>query len=263
MKEWQKRLLCAFFPRRCIYCGEVTLPDAVSCEKCADAIPRMDDPTCSHCGRTKTLCICKQHSRFYDTCVTAMRYEDGAVKAVLSLKKSDRADVIETMAQEMVTAVRRRTDAAAFDMVVCVPMRPAEYKARGFNQSELLAKEVADLLGVTFVQCLKKIYDTKPQKTLSSVARSGNLLGVFDVVGDVKDKRVLIVDDLLTTGATLHECAKMLKIHGAVNVTALAFAATVPKKDEKDDEVKDELKASPVSRVNIIAADGTLLVELS
>ncbi len=263
MKDWQKRLLCAFFPRRCIYCGEVTLPDALSCENCADAIPRMDEPTCSFCGRTKALCTCKQHRRFYDTCVTAMRYEDGAANAVLFIKKHDRADIIETMGQEMATALRRRTDAAAFDVVTCVPMRPAEKKARGFNQSELLAKEVADILGVPFAACLKKIYDTKLQKTLSSVTRSGNLLGVFDVVGDVKDKRILIVDDLLTTGATLHECAKMLKIYGAETVTALTFAATVPKKDEEEDAEEDEPKAAPVSRVNIIADDGTLLVDLS
>lgn len=233
MKPWGKRLLRAFFPRRCIYCERVTDPDVLCCTYCAPDVPYMEDPVCKFCGRTKTLCICHQHRRHYERCVAAMRYEDGAAHAVTALKEFDDADRVETMAVEMTRALRAHCDAAAFDAVTCVPMHPSERRARGFNQSERLAREVAELLGVPFCHTLKKIYDTRAQKSLHKIERSGNLLGAFDLCASVTEKKLLLVDDVITTGATLHECAKMLKIGGAQSVTALVFAATVPKEKEK------------------------------
>ncbi len=192
----------------------------------------MELPICYRCGRTRKLCICKGHRRHFDRCVAAMRYEDGAANAVKHLKRVHDADCVDTMAQEMVTACRERLDAAAFDAVTYVPMRKKEYKQRGFNQSMLLAREVASLLGLPCRNLLKKTFDTRPQKELSANERIGNVLGVFDVTEKVEDQRILLIDDVITTGSTLHECAKMLKIAGAATVTALVFAATIPKEEE-------------------------------
>ncbi len=233
MKRLLVSLLRAFFPRRCIYCDRVTDPDVHVCRYCEPDVPYMQDPVCVRCGRTKELCTCADHRRHFDRCVAAMRYEDGAVRAILRLKHYDNVDMIETMAYEMTRALRSRCDAAAFDVVTCVPMMRDEQRERGFNQSELLAKEIAKNLGIPFRRTLKKIYPTLSQKSLPMMGRSGNLLGVYDCIENVKDQNIIIIDDLITTGATLHECAKMLKIAQAKHVTALVFAATVPEKVTK------------------------------
>ncbi len=182
-------------------------------------------------------CTCKKRRRQFDRCVAVMTYRDGAERAVLRLKRHEDDDVVDTMSAEMVTALRSRTDAASIDVVTFVPMRKKEWHRRGYNQSERLATAVAEQLGIPCEPLLKKLYDTKPQKSLKMHARSGNLLGVYDVTAPVKDKRILIVDDVITTGSTLHECAKMLKIYGAEDVTALTFAAAVRKKQESEDPV--------------------------
>ena len=194
----------------------------------------MEDPVCYRCGRTKSDCVCRGRHRQYDRCIAALRYEDGAARAVLALKRYDDAIIIESMATEMVRALRKRSDAAAFDLVTYVPMHKKEERAREYNQSKLLANEVATQLGVPFVCTLTKIYDTRSQKSLRQFERSGNLLGAFDCISDVCEKNVLLVDDVITTGATLHECAKMLKIRGAQSVTALVFAATIPKEKKNE-----------------------------
>lgn len=230
-----KALLRALFPRRCIYCKRVIPPEALSCKTCADDIPRMEMPICYRCGRSRKLCICRGHQRQFDRCIAAMRYEDGAAAAVKRLKIENDADDVETMAEEMAVVCRERLDAAAFDVVTFVPMRKAEYRDRGYNQSELLAKEVASVLGIPCRALLTKCFDIRPQKALKANERAGNVLGAFDATEDLTDKRVLLVDDVITTGSTLHECAKMLKIRGAVSVTALTFAATVPKEEEEAD----------------------------
>lgn len=236
MKPWVKSLLRAFFPRRCIYCRRVILPEKTACDVCEKTVPRMEEPVCYRCGRTRRYCTCKGHRRQFDRCVAAMRYEGGADKAVNHLKREDNADYVDTMAEEMATACRERLDAAAFDVVTFVPMRKKEVRHRGYNQSELLAKEVASCLGIPCRALLEKSYDTRPQKELNANERVGNVLGVFDVIDStaVKEKRVLLIDDVITTGSTLNECAKMLKIHGATTVAALVFAATVPKETEEN-----------------------------
>ncbi len=229
------RLAYAFFPRRCLYCDRVIRPDQTSCDECRDSIPRMDGVCCPHCGRSKAVCRCRRRKRAYDRLVTAMRYERGAKAAILALKHSRDADRIHTMGQEMVSALRAKSDAAPFDVVTFIPMCKKDEHKRGYNQSRLLAAEVASLLELPMEAMLNKCFDTHSQKGLPWHERSGNVLGAFDVIASVRGKKILLVDDLATTGCTLNECAKMLKIYGAESVTALTFAATIPE-DTKSNE---------------------------
>ncbi|MBQ9414497.1 MAG: ComF family protein [Clostridia bacterium] len=227
MNAIARTLLTALFPRRCAYCGVLIDKNALGCNSCMASLPRMAFPTCPHCGRSKSLCRCRGRMRAYDRCVAAMRYEGGVSYAVLKLKKKPLADVVEIMSVEMAARFRVEQECEA-DVVCGIPMTGRERRARGYNQSELLAKEVAKRLSLPYRPLLKKIYETKPQKALSGADRNGNLLGAFDVTESVAGRHILLVDDVITTGATMNECAKMLKIYGAETVTALTFAATVP-----------------------------------
>ena len=121
--------------------------------------------------------------------------------------------------------VRREYGGISFDFVTAVPLHKREFLNRGFNQSERLGQALAKWLDVPYETVLTKITTTAPQKELKAVERSGNLLGVFDVCGDVAGKTILLVDDVITTGTTLDECAKMLKIFGAEEVYAVTAAA--------------------------------------
>ena len=94
-----------------------------------------------------------------------------------------------------------------------------------------MAKE----LGLPFKPLLEKVFETASQKSLPMIERSGNLLGAFNCLASVQDQKILLVDDLITTGSTLHEGAKMLKLYGALTVTALTFAGTVPQENESDE----------------------------
>lgn len=232
MNRMLSALLTAFFPRRCAYCGRVIAREAIACEVCTEKRPLMDAPLCFYCGRSRQLCTCRQHRMAFDRCIAAMRYEGCAERAVLRLKHKNDADVVRTMAQEMVRALAAagQTD---FDVVTFVPMGKKEMRARGFNQSRLLALELAKMIGCPCRTLLQKVLTTRPQKELTRIERTGNLLGAFDIREEIDGMRILLVDDVMTTGATLHECAKMLAIGGASEITALVFAATVMKNEQK------------------------------
>ena len=127
---------------------------------------------------------------------------------------------------QLLEVVRREYGGIPFDVVTAVPLHQQEHRERGFNQAEKLGQAVAKRLHLPYGVTLRKITVTAPQKELKAVQRTGNLLGVFDVCADISDKTVLLVDDVITTGATLDECAKMLKIFGAKEVYAVTAAAT-------------------------------------
>ena len=139
---------------------------------------------------------------------------------------------VEGFAAEMAEVVRREYGGLPFDCVTAVPLHKRELLDRGFNQAEKLGQALARRMGIPYATVLTKITATAPQKELSAVERSGNLLGVFDVCGDVAGKTILLVDDVITTGATLDECAKMLKIFGAEEVYAVTAVAACLSNEE-------------------------------
>ena len=115
------------------------------------------------------------------------------------------------------------------DLITWVPISSLRHFSRGYDQAELLAKAISKELGVPVVSTLKKIRHTRPQSTiLDSAQRRANVLGAYKVrnPNTIADKRVLLVDDVITTGATASECAKMLMTGGAEQVLFAAIAAT-------------------------------------
>ena len=161
-------------------------------------------------------------------------YSDGAVyQGLLRLKRFDDPQAIAYFANQMAAVIRREFAEESPCVVTAVPMLTSERYDRGYNQSELLAKAVAKRLNLPYQPVLTKCYATKPQKSLSAWQRSGNVLGVYDVIhtAEIANKCVLLIDDVLTTGATTDECAKMLKLYGASRVLCAAVAIRLPEKE--------------------------------
>ena len=163
-------------------------------------------------------------------------YELAPRSGVLRLKHCDDPDAIDYFTNRMQAVVRREYGNEPIDGLTYVPMTRRACREREYNQGELLAKSLGKRLMLPVLVTLAKQYETPPQKSLGYHARSGNVLGVFDVIDPtVRGKTLLLVDDVMTTGATLNECAKMLKIYGAKRVFAVTVA--VPRGKTKTDEI--------------------------
>lgn len=163
----------------------------------------------------------------YDSVNAAFYYTDSIKKLIHRMKFDDGCELCEFMADMMYQ--RYKTLNSSFDMICYVPQTEAELQERGFNQSKLLAELLSIKCRLPVVPALTKIYETEHQRSLRALERSGNVFGVFDIADReaIKDKSILLVDDIKTGGATLNECAKMLKIYDAGTVTALVFAVGI------------------------------------
>ena len=213
-----RRLLAVLFPERCAYCGQVVRCGEGCCPRCAESLPRILPPVCPLCGRGKASCTCRGHRGPLDGLAAPFTYEGAVRQGILRLKEEGDATAAATLAAEM---------------AVPVPVTRRKRARKGFNQAALLAEALARELNIPCVKALVKCRETRPQKELAAWQRSGNLLGAFDVRPGtpLAGKCVLLVDDVSTTGATLEECAKMLKIQGAAQVLGIAAALTPGKKE--------------------------------
>lgn len=233
MKKFAENLIYSLLPRRCAYCGKVILPGRMSCHKCENELPRVTGITCKKCGREKDKCNCKGAEKNYNSIAAPFYFEGCVRKGVHAFKFRNGLRNAEAYSFEMSETVKERFGDVDFDYITEVPMTKKSRKKRGYNQCFHLAKGISENLGIEHKpDVLSKIYDTKIQHETKYYLRKGNLTGVFDVPNpsDVKDKTILLCDDISTSGETFNECAKMLWLHGAKEIYCIALAVTVYKK---------------------------------
>ncbi len=234
-KDFADKALCILFPRRCRYCGEVIEPRETLCDRCKKDLPRITPPVCLLCGCSKADCVCKGKKNFYDAVAAPFYYEGAAVKAIDRMKFQNKAFMADILGEDMLKTVSDVYTDRRFDLVCFVPFSKSDKKSREFNHSELIARKIADVLKAECADIIEKIYDVPTQHSLGREERKGNVFGIFEVADAEKarDKTVLLVDDIKTTGATLNECAKMLKLSGAKEVLCVTFAVTKKAKKAK------------------------------
>ena len=210
-------------PAKCAVCGREG--DFV-CSACEAALPELHRPYCRLCaspGAASPCSSCQAWPPAYDR-ITAPYLMDGGVRdIVFELKYRDiRAlapDVGELMAEHLESA------RLAPDLIVPVPLHGRRERERGYNQAMLLAREVSKRTGLPVEEALRRTEDTPPQVSMVGLdKRRANIEGAFECVGDVRGRRVLLVDDVVTTGSTMGACAAPLKAAGASKVWGLAFA---------------------------------------
>ena len=230
------KLLSLFFPNRCPFCGTVIHRKQVFCEDCPGRLSRVPDRRCRICGVEKSLCVCRKRSYPCTRRIAPFYYEGVAKQGVLRFKKQGRFGGYRTLASLMAEHIRTEYADVVFDAVVSVPAHRKSQRKRGFVPTVLLAKETARQLGLPYDSMLVKILDNPPQKGMSRAERVGNVAGVFDLRKEnaAEGKRLLLIDDVITTGATVNECAKILRIFGASYVYAASVCVNrPPKKQEK------------------------------
>lgn len=236
MRKIPEAFILALFPRRCAYCGKVILSDRMMCGKCENELPRISGKVCRKCGREKDKCSCKNAENYFKA-ISAPFYFDGCVRrGVHVFKFRNGLRNYEAYSSEMAETVKERFSDIRFDYITEVPMTEKSRKKRGYNQCFYLAKGISEKLRIEHKSgVISKIYNTKIQHEISYYLRKGNLTGVFDIPdpSDVKDKTILLCDDISTSGETLNECAKMLWLHGAKEIYCIALALTPYKRKNK------------------------------
>ena len=227
-------ILSIFFPERCSICGEIKPFLKPYCPKCGIDTKAIPEDACKKCGHEK--CICHKNISATLPHFSAAYYYQGQLKrSIHRYKFYGDSSYSDIFGKAMADRLKADFPHTVFDGVCFVPMTKSAVAKRGYNQSELLAKEVAEQLGLPLVPCLVKNKDSANQKTLTSVQRHENIKNSFAVTdtADVKGKTLILCDDIKTTGATLKECSDVLLKSGAKDVYCLCLALT-PHLNETD-----------------------------
>jgi ComF family protein len=219
-------VLDVLFPARCVGCGAY---GSFLCQACQAELPRARPPRCPICWqpqRRSALCSrCRQERPAFQGARSLYIYEGAAREAVRALKYNYLSALAQPMAQLMARYVEEEDIEA--DLVVAVPLYGRRKRLRGYNQSALLARELSRLCGLSLVERgLARRRNTPPQaRSVDAEARKRNVADAFSADRRwVEGKRVLLIDDVMTTGATLDACAGALREAGAASVWALTFA---------------------------------------
>lgn len=237
-----QRIADLFYPPRCVICDEVIASnERPFCRACAtQTLPRIGT-ACRKCGRGKKACTCKNDTFLTDGIAAPFYYVDGISDAIAYFKRVCDRDRTRFFLEELIETVYAAFGEKVVDYITTVPLHANDLAERGFDQTEPLAKALSKELHVPYIRPLRKIFKTESQKHLSAERRTGNLLGAFSVRTKypLKGKTVLLIDDVVTTGSTTNECAKMLKIYGVKQVFVLAIAVSGDEKDEEEDLLAD------------------------
>lgn len=230
-----ERFLAVFYPEHCCCCGKVVTCGEIVCKDCRKRLLPIVPPICNYCGRSKSDCYCDKHRKHTERSVAPFYYGGAAKSALMRFKFYNKITSSELFVIAMTDTVHREYDGIRFDFIIPVPISSQTREKRGYNQSAVLAHGLSEKMQIPWNESLLKLWETKPQRELPAYRRSGNILGVFDMDGSVKvkEKTILLVDDINTTGSTLDECAKILKIYGACEVYAVTAAASYLSKIEK------------------------------
>ena len=226
-----RRLCDALFPKDfpCVACaGEEPVNALGLCRRCTETVLANDRP-CPVCARPlpkKGLCpYCSKGMSALDGGAAPFLYSGAICKVIAAFKFRSHAYLAERMARPMCAVM----PAGEFDFIVAVPGSRRNNRNRGYNPAGLLAKEISRIQGIPLLEnALLRSAKGASQRTLSYAARRENAEKVFSVrpISELNESRVLLVDDVTTTGATADFCAHRLKEAGARAVYLLAFAAT-------------------------------------
>lgn len=230
VKDVTEGVLDLIYPPFCLVCEK---PGSYLCPDCVGKITLIDYPYCRTCGAPSETARCRecQDREFaFEASRSAAIYDDTLRKSIHALKYSFYAALAEPLGDLMADRFGQTRLAGKTDLVVPVPIHRSRMLARGFNQSEELARRLCARTGMRMeAGALVQIRKTRHQVDLEPVERQANVRGAFAVRNpeSVRGKRILLIDDVFTTGATLNEAASALRSAGAGSVQVYTLARSI------------------------------------
>jgi competence protein ComFC len=228
--------LCSlFYPATCVVCSADVERHEYLCEGCRGRAPRITPPFCAKCSEPFSGAItqpfgcanCEHRTLHFDSAISAYRSRGLVRQLVHALKYGHQRHLRHPLAEWLGETLNDpRLHGRRFDLIVPVPLHPARERERGFNQATLLAELLAHRVAVPLRLALERIRYTKTQTAYDRAERMENLHDAFRLRKNlnVRQLHVLLIDDVLTTGSTLSECARVLKKAGALSVYAATAA---------------------------------------
>ena len=219
----------SLFAQDCLLCGQSGCKK-ILCHACADNLPRLPSSHCqccalpipsgNYCGR------CLRHPPNYDRALVPFSYNFPLDRLIQSLKYGHRLALATFLGNELAILAKEEN----IDLVVPLPLHPSRLRERGFNQAQELARPVAQMLDKPLdAHTCQRIRPTFVQANLPWKERKKNMRNAFKCTHELfTGQRILLVDDVMTTGASLDECAHALKKHGAAEVIPLVVARALP-----------------------------------
>ncbi|MGI6623109.1 MAG: ComF family protein [Clostridiaceae bacterium] len=213
-----ERILRLIYPAKCMVCDLILMEDspAFLCDPCKKGLKRYGRGFCRIAELTEI-----------DGLFAAFNYLDGIETAIHAFKFKNQPKLSETISRLLYEELNKHGNTPDFDYIVPVPMHPRKKRQRGYNQSELIAKQLGRYLNKEVrTDILRKIRYTRSQSRLKRRDRIYNLEGAFSVSPDafIEGKRILLVDDVLTTGTTINNCAKILRERGVFFIYGIVIA---------------------------------------
>ena len=227
IQEGSDFLTDILFPRRCPVCGDIVLPKGnLICPGCMAKLSWVRRPVCKKCGKevldeTIEYCRdCARHKRSFDYGLSLINYDDTASRSMARIKYNNRREYLDFYSEAMVRKMGKRIRSMDGDALIPVPVHPSRLRERGFNQAEELARRLSVPLGIPVnTSVLKRERKTAPQKNLDSSGRLKNLEQAFTAAAlPSAMQKVILVDDIYTTGSTIEACARVLRKAGAEHV---------------------------------------------
>ena len=228
LQKSTQSLLDLLFPPRCTSCKATS---SWLCQDCFNCISFIIPPICNRCGTpiTATASACRQCKnnplQNIDGIRSAASFEDNPIRPAIHFLKYRNHKAVAAILATLLAEVYRRYDLTV-DVIVPVPLHASRLQERGYNQSELLAKAMGEILGVPMnTSILQRTRPTRSQMTLGVNERHQNVAGAFACHNlHLSGQKILLIDDVCTTGSTLDACAGALKKSGPVAVWGLTLA---------------------------------------
>lgn len=218
----------SLFGRNCFLCGSAAAEDL--CAPCWNSLPYPSPQHCPICAlpteEDRVCGACLAHPPAFDRTLAAVNYAFPIDALLHSLKYRTNLALAPVLADLLLAQIDK---AVLPDFIIPMPLHRVRLRERGFNQAMEIGRQISKKLGVPLLPALcRRVRDTASQTGLPWKERGKNIQDAFDCEGKLNGKRIAIVDDVMTTGATLNELARILRKCGAVHISAWVVARTLP-----------------------------------
>lgn len=230
----KNRIVNMIFPNVCPICDQVLGQTEKICEKCRTSVHVINEPRCMKCGKQlnteeRLYCNdCKKISHIFQNGISVFDYKGEIKDSLYRFKYNNMRCYAEYYGDEAFKMYGRQIKSWKIDLIIPIPMYHKKQQKRGYNQAVEFAKVISKYTSIPLDEkCLIRVKNTVPQKGLNNEQRYQNLDKAFAVDKDRVEKchRVLLIDDIYTTGSTIDNCAKVLKKAGVVKIYFLCVAA--------------------------------------